>query len=170
MAALAAFRSAEGLPLSPGSRSRRRKRGANGFSLESADDGSDFGFDVDDHLDSDDDQDAYDDDNDPEPTWDEILASDLQFSAVAAVVESLVKRGNEAIAWQVDRKLIEGAGRVLTADEIEQRTIQAAQDQDEDEDGDDYGSAADDDDDDDVTATTSSSNRLAEPLGLQIRF
>ncbi|KAK4047775.1 hypothetical protein OIO90_006074 [Microbotryomycetes sp. JL221] len=107
-AALAAFRSAEGLPVSPRLLQNGLTRDDFAFPLPGEESNGEQG-----------DQDD-DDVSDVEPTWDEILASDLQFSAIATVVESLVKRGRAAIDWQVDRRLYEGAGRVLSADEVEE--------------------------------------------------
>ncbi|KAK4050162.1 hypothetical protein OIV83_003733 [Microbotryomycetes sp. JL201] len=107
-AALAAFRTAEGLPVSP-----RLVNTSSRFHAEYP-----FPLCGEDMLEDDIDE---DDDSDVEPSWDELLASDLQFSALATVVETLIKRAREAVEWQVDRRLVEGAGRVLSADEVEEK-------------------------------------------------
>ncbi|KAM0788131.1 hypothetical protein ACM66B_001296 [Microbotryomycetes sp. NB124-2] len=122
-AALVAFRTAEGLPVSP-----RLADASSRFQS------TEYPFPTENSLEDHDHDD--DDDSDVEPTWDELLASDLQFSAIATVVESLVKRGREAVEWQVDRRLVEGAGRVLSAEEVEEKRRLEEMGEEDDSDGD----------------------------------
>lgn len=103
--ALAAFRAAEGLGIDSSTRSPL-DHSSDSFSDE---DGSD---------------DDDDDDDEPEQTWDEILARDEQFSAIAHVVERLVRTGQAAVEYQVDRQSLDHVGvggRVLNVVEMEER-------------------------------------------------
>ncbi|GAA5835955.1 hypothetical protein JCM9279_002150 [Rhodotorula babjevae] len=88
-------------------------------------------------------------DDEPEPTWQELLEGDATFSALAATVESLIARGRRAIEYEPSKG---ETGRVLSTVEMEDRLQGGYRDDDEA-----------DDDEDEVTPESSGRSTPARP-------
>ncbi|GAA5899249.1 hypothetical protein JCM8208_001597 [Rhodotorula glutinis] len=86
-------------------------------------------------------------DDEPEPTWQELLEGDATFSALAATVESLIARGRRAVEYEPSKG---ETGRVLSTVEMEDRLQGGYRDEEEA-----------DEDDDEVTPESSGRSTLA---------
>ncbi|GAA5936659.1 hypothetical protein JCM3775_000159 [Rhodotorula graminis] len=67
-------------------------------------------------------------DDEPEPTWQELLEGDATFSALAATVESLIARGRRAVEYEPSKG---ETGRVLSTVEMEDRLQGGYRDEEE---------------------------------------